>query len=74
MKKEESNCTLKKLKSGHLLQRGPDTKTNWPTERRSQYNLNIFAQSGLVENCCRLTATAREPRGRERQLLEAVTG
>jgi hypothetical protein len=30
----------RKLKSGHWPQRGPDTKTNWPTDRRSQYNLN----------------------------------
>jgi hypothetical protein len=27
--------------SVHLSQRGPDTKTNWSTDRRSQYNLNL---------------------------------
>jgi hypothetical protein len=26
---------------GHGLHRGPDTKTSWPTNRRSQYNLNL---------------------------------
>jgi hypothetical protein len=29
----------RKLKSGHGHHKGPDTKTNWPTDRRSQYNL-----------------------------------
>jgi hypothetical protein len=29
------------LKSGHEPQRAPDTKTNWPTDRRSKYNLNL---------------------------------
>jgi hypothetical protein len=27
--------------SGHLLQKGQDTKTNWPTDRRSQCNLEL---------------------------------
>jgi hypothetical protein len=31
----------RKLKSGHGLQRGPDSKANWPTDRRSQYILNL---------------------------------
>jgi hypothetical protein len=31
----------RKLKSGDGLQRGPYTKTNWPIDRRSQYNLNL---------------------------------
>jgi hypothetical protein len=31
----------KKLKSGHGPYKGPDTKTNRPTYRRSQYNLNL---------------------------------
>jgi hypothetical protein len=35
MKNKESNCHLNKLTSGHLLQKGQDTKTNWPTDRRS---------------------------------------
>jgi hypothetical protein len=39
--KKESNCETKKLKSGHPLQKGHDTKTNWPTDRRSQCNLNL---------------------------------
>jgi hypothetical protein len=40
MKKKEI-VTQRNVKSSHLLQKGPDTKTNWPTERRSQYNLNL---------------------------------
>jgi hypothetical protein len=33
--------------SGHRLQKGHDTKMNWPTERWSQYNLNLVdADSG----------------------------
>jgi hypothetical protein len=32
--------TQRNLTSGHPLQKGPGTKTNWPTDRRSQYNLN----------------------------------
>jgi hypothetical protein len=35
-------ATQRKVKSGHLLERGPDTKTNWPTDRQSQYNLNLI--------------------------------
>jgi hypothetical protein len=38
---------------------GPNTKTNWPTDRRSQYNLNL----NLV----------RKPRGRGTSAIEAVT-
>jgi hypothetical protein len=30
--------TQRNVKSGHLLQRGPSTQTDWPTDRRSQYN------------------------------------
>jgi hypothetical protein len=33
--------TERNLKSGHLSQRGPYSKTNWLTDRRSQYNWNI---------------------------------
>jgi hypothetical protein len=33
--------TQKNLKSVHLPGRGLDTKTNWPTVRWSQYNLNL---------------------------------
>jgi hypothetical protein len=42
MKKKESNCRSKKLKSGHLSQKGPDTKMNWPTDRRAQYNFYFY--------------------------------
>jgi hypothetical protein len=33
--------TQRNITSGHSLQKGHDTKTNWPTDRRSQYNLNL---------------------------------
>jgi hypothetical protein len=36
---EESNCHSKKLKSGHLSQKGSDTNMNWLTDHRSQHNL-----------------------------------
>jgi hypothetical protein len=39
--KKSRNCQTKKLKSGHGPPMGPGTKTNWPTDRRSQYNLNL---------------------------------
>jgi hypothetical protein len=29
------------LEYGHLHQSGPDTKANCPTDRRSQYSLNL---------------------------------
>jgi hypothetical protein len=31
----------RKLKSGHGPHRGHGTKTNWPTDRWSQYNLKV---------------------------------
>jgi hypothetical protein len=34
--------TQRNVKFGHLLQRGHATKTNWPTDRRSQYNLILI--------------------------------
>jgi hypothetical protein len=34
-------CQTKKLKSGHGPHWVPGTKTNWPTDRRSQYNLKL---------------------------------
>jgi hypothetical protein len=40
-KKKESNCQTKKLKSGHGPHWGPGTKMNWPTDRRTQYNLKL---------------------------------
>jgi hypothetical protein len=36
-----SNCQTKKLKSGYGPNYGPGTKTNWPTDRRSQCNLKL---------------------------------
>jgi hypothetical protein len=39
--KTENNCQTKKLKSRNGPHWGPDTKTNWPTDRRSQYNLKL---------------------------------
>jgi hypothetical protein len=33
--------TQTNVTSGHLLQKGQDTKMNWPTDRRSQYNLKL---------------------------------
>jgi hypothetical protein len=41
VKKKEVNCNSKKLKYGHLYQKGPDTKTNWPTDRRWQCNFDF---------------------------------
>jgi hypothetical protein len=41
-------ATQRSVKSGHLLQMGPDTKTNWSTDRRSQYNLSFNLNSNLV--------------------------
>jgi hypothetical protein len=35
------NCQTKKLKSGYKPHWGPGTKTNWPTDRRSQCNLKL---------------------------------
>jgi hypothetical protein len=40
--KKKVIVTQRNLKSGHLPQRGPDTKTNRPTDHWSQYNLNLF--------------------------------
>jgi hypothetical protein len=36
----DCEVTQRSLKSGHLPQRGPDTKMNWPTDSQSQYNSN----------------------------------
>jgi hypothetical protein len=41
MKKKKSNRHSEKLKSGNLSQKGPDTRTNWSTDRRSQCNLDF---------------------------------
>jgi hypothetical protein len=40
MKKEEV-VKQRILKFGRLPQKGPDTKSNWSADRRSQYNLNL---------------------------------
>jgi hypothetical protein len=40
-KRKKVIATQRNVKSGHLLQRGTDTKMNWPTDRRSQYNMNL---------------------------------
>jgi hypothetical protein len=39
--RRRSNCQTKKLKSGCGPHWGPGTKTNWPTDRRSQCNLKL---------------------------------
>jgi hypothetical protein len=39
--RRRSNCQTKKLKSGYGPHWGPGTETNWPTYRRSQYNLKL---------------------------------
>jgi hypothetical protein len=39
--RRRSNCQTKKLKSGYGPNWGPGTKTNWPTDRRSQCNLKL---------------------------------
>jgi hypothetical protein len=39
--RRQSNCQTKKLKSGYGLHWGCGTKTNWPTDRRSQCNLKL---------------------------------
>jgi hypothetical protein len=36
-----SDCQTKKLKSGYVSHWRPGTKTNWPTDRRSQCNLKL---------------------------------
>jgi hypothetical protein len=36
-----------KLKSAHGPYRGPGTKTNWPTDHRSQYNLNLKTEENI---------------------------
>jgi hypothetical protein len=48
---EESSCqTNRILKSGHWPHRGLETKTNCPTDRRSEYNLNLNL-SDCTANC-----------------------
>jgi hypothetical protein len=40
--------TQRNIKSGHLLRRGPDTKTNWPTDRRSKLSALIVTSQFQV--------------------------
>jgi hypothetical protein len=40
MKKKEI-VTQRNVKSGHLSQKGPDTKMNWLADHQSQYNSNF---------------------------------
>jgi hypothetical protein len=39
--KKKQIVKQRKLKSGYGSQREPDTKTNIPTDRQSQYSLNL---------------------------------
>jgi hypothetical protein len=41
MKRKKVIVTQRNGRSSHLLQMGSDTKMNWPTDRRPQYNLNL---------------------------------
>jgi hypothetical protein len=56
--RRRSNCQPKKLKSGYGPHWRPGTKTNWPTDRRSQCNLK--------SNLCRCTANYRPVLSSER--------
>jgi hypothetical protein len=56
--RRRSNCQTEKLKSGYGPNWGPSTKTNWPTDRRSQYNLKL--------NLCHCTANYRPVLSSER--------
>jgi hypothetical protein len=38
----------RKLKSCHEPHKGPNTKTNWPTDHWLQYNLNLNVQINLM--------------------------
>jgi hypothetical protein len=40
--RRRSNCETKKLKSGYGPHWRPSTRTNWPTDRRSQCNLKVL--------------------------------
>jgi hypothetical protein len=40
-KRKKVIVTQRSVKSGHLPQKGHETKTNWPTDCRSQYHLNL---------------------------------
>jgi hypothetical protein len=39
--KKKVIVTQRNVTSGHPFQKQHDTKTNWPTDRRPQYNLNL---------------------------------
>jgi hypothetical protein len=54
---EERKCQSKRFKSS--AQRGPDTKTNWRTDRRSQYNSNWTSNSNaeVIPNASHVTTS-----------------
>jgi hypothetical protein len=54
MKKEESNCQTKKIK---------DTKTNWRTDRRSQYYWNWNKSIGAVGRGDEVVSEAEDSSG-----------
>jgi hypothetical protein len=56
---EKLNFQIKKLKSGHGPHRGPGTKTNWPTDRRSQYDFKLN-----LRNCTANYRPSSHQRGR----------
>jgi hypothetical protein len=41
---------------------GPDTKKNWPTDRRSQYNLNFNSREWSITTKCGLDSEGLGPR------------
>jgi hypothetical protein len=41
-RRKKVTVTQINVNSGHLLQKGPDTKTNWPSDRQSQYKLDLI--------------------------------
>jgi hypothetical protein len=57
--RRRSNCQTKKLKSGYGPHWGPGTKTNWPTDRRSQCNLLNLHH--CTENYRLVLSSEREP-------------
>jgi hypothetical protein len=60
-RRKEVIVTQRKLKCGHGPQRDPDTKTNCPTDRRSQYNLNLVPMRwlSLLLECGNLSSVRR---------------
>jgi hypothetical protein len=54
-------ATQRNLKSGHLPQRGPDSKTNWPAERNSNSKLREFPHTAVrrIGSCSEMAASLR---------------